>query len=155
MRSAAESSAPRDGQANDVARFRDREAKELSRSTANLSVKVLRICLGEAVRQRLLAVNPGVRVKLLKSTAESKRRANRTRGALANLYNRKTPSHYLTINNLVCIRQRKLTLLIGRRSLPPTQNPSIVRLACLFECSLLLRASFPRAAPLSFFGHDR
>jgi integrase len=62
-------------QASDVARFRDREAKELSRSTANLSVKVLRICLGEAVRQGLLAVNPAVRVKLLKSNAESKRRA--------------------------------------------------------------------------------
>src|SRR5215831_10128719 len=62
-------------QASDVVRFRDREAKGLSRSTANLSVKVLRICLGEAVRQGVLAVNPAVRVKLLKSTAESKRRA--------------------------------------------------------------------------------
>src|SRR5262245_55665930 len=62
-------------QASDIARFRDREAKDLSRSTANLSVKVLRICLGEAVLQGLLAVNPAVRVKLLKSTAESKRRA--------------------------------------------------------------------------------
>src|SRR5215472_17183388 len=62
-------------QASDIARFRDREAKELSRSTANRSVKVLRICLGEAVRQGLLTVNPGGRVKLLKSTAESKRRA--------------------------------------------------------------------------------
>jgi Phage integrase SAM-like domain len=62
-------------QASDVARFRDREAKELSRSTANLGVKVLRICLGEAVRQGLLALNPAVRVKLLKSKAESKRRA--------------------------------------------------------------------------------
>jgi alpha/beta hydrolase fold len=45
------------------------------RSTANLGVKVPRICLGEAVRQELLAVNPAVRVKLLKSTAESKPRA--------------------------------------------------------------------------------
>jgi integrase len=62
-------------QASDVARFRDREAKALSHSTANLSVKVLRICLGEAVRQGLLTVNPAVRVKLLKSNAESKRRA--------------------------------------------------------------------------------
>jgi integrase len=62
-------------QASDIARFRDREAKGLSRSTANLGVKVLRICLGEAVRQGLLALNPAVRVKLLKSTAESKRRA--------------------------------------------------------------------------------
>src|SRR6516225_6975153 len=62
-------------QACDIARFRDREAKELSRSTANLSVKVLRVCLGEAVRQGLLTHNPAVRVKLLKSNAESKRRA--------------------------------------------------------------------------------
>jgi integrase len=62
-------------QASDVARFRDREAKELSRSTANLGVKVLRICFGEAVRQGLLTLNPAVRVKLLKSTGESKRRA--------------------------------------------------------------------------------
>ena len=62
-------------QASDIARFRDGEAKELSRSTANLSVKVLRICLGEAVRQGLLTVNPAVRVKLFKSNAESKRRA--------------------------------------------------------------------------------
>ena len=38
-------------------------------------MNVLRICLGEAVRQGLLAVDPAVRVKLLKSTAESKRRA--------------------------------------------------------------------------------
>jgi len=62
-------------EASDIGRFRDREAKELSRSTANLSVKVLRICLGEAVRQALVAVNPAVRVKLLKSTKEAKRRA--------------------------------------------------------------------------------
>jgi hypothetical protein len=62
-------------QASGVGRPRDREAKELSRSTANLSVKVLRICLGEAVRQGLLAVNPAVRVKLLKSSKESKRRS--------------------------------------------------------------------------------
>ena len=62
-------------QASDVARFRDREAKELSRSTANLGVKVLRVCLGEAVRQGLLTMNPAVRVKMIKWTAESKRRA--------------------------------------------------------------------------------
>jgi len=62
-------------QVNDIARFRDREAKELSRSTANLGVKVFRVCLGEAVRQGLLTINPAVRVKMIKSTAESKRRA--------------------------------------------------------------------------------
>jgi integrase len=62
-------------QASDIARFRDREAKERSRATATLSLKVLRVCLGEAVRQGLLTVNPAVRVKLLKSSKEAKRRA--------------------------------------------------------------------------------
>src|SRR5262245_27802030 len=62
-------------QTSDIARFRDREGKELSRSTANLNVKVLRMCLGEAVRQGLLTVNPAGRVKLLKSSKEPKRRA--------------------------------------------------------------------------------
>ena len=62
-------------QASDIARFRDDEAKERSRATANLSLKVLRVCLGEAVQQGLLTVNPAARVKLLKSTKESKRRA--------------------------------------------------------------------------------
>jgi integrase len=62
-------------QANDIARFRDREAKERASATANLSLKVLRVCFGEAVRQGLLTINPAVRVKLLKSTKESKRRA--------------------------------------------------------------------------------
>jgi integrase len=62
-------------QASDIARFRDHEAKERSRATANLSLKVLRVCLGEAVRQGLLTVNPAVRVKPLKSSGESKRRA--------------------------------------------------------------------------------
>src|SRR6266480_352516 len=61
--------------ANDVARFRDREVRELSRSTANIGVKVLRACFGEAVRQGLLTVNPAVRVKPLKSSGEAKRRA--------------------------------------------------------------------------------
>jgi len=62
-------------QASDIVRFRDREARERARATANLGVKVLRVCFGEAVRQGLLTVNPAVRVKLLKSTAESKRRS--------------------------------------------------------------------------------
>jgi integrase len=62
-------------QAVDITRFRDREAKELSRATANLSLKVLRVCFGEAVRQGLLAVNPGVRVPVLKTSAKSARRA--------------------------------------------------------------------------------
>jgi len=62
-------------QSDDIAQFRDREAKELSRSTANLDVKVLRVCLGEAERQGLIASNPAKKVKTLESTTESKRRA--------------------------------------------------------------------------------
>jgi integrase len=62
-------------QASDITRFRDREAKELSRATANLSLKVLRVCFGEAVKQGLLAVNPAVRVSVLKLRDKSARRA--------------------------------------------------------------------------------
>jgi integrase len=61
-------------QTSDISRFRDREAKERSRATVNLSLRVLRVCLGEAVRQGLLTTNPALRVKLLKSSKESKRR---------------------------------------------------------------------------------
>jgi integrase len=62
-------------QAVDITRFRDREAKELARATANLSLKVLRVCFGEAIRQGLLAVNPAARVPILKSRDKSARRA--------------------------------------------------------------------------------
>jgi len=62
-------------QAADVNRFRDREAKERSRATANLSLKILRVCFGEAVRQDLIEVNPAARVKMLKSNDKSARRA--------------------------------------------------------------------------------
>src|SRR6266480_1942939 len=61
-------------QATDLAKFRDHEAKQRSRATANLSLKVLRVCLGEAVRQGVLTINPAARVKLLKSSKETKRR---------------------------------------------------------------------------------
>jgi integrase len=59
---------------NDVLRFRDWELKEHAPATANLGVRVLRICFGEAVRQELLTNNPAQRVKVLKLTEESKRR---------------------------------------------------------------------------------
>src|SRR4030095_1098601 len=62
-------------QATDIARFRDRQANELSRSTANLGVRVLRVCFGEALKQGLLAVNPAVRVPVLKLRDKSARRA--------------------------------------------------------------------------------
>jgi integrase len=61
-------------QAVDITRFRDREAKELARGTANLSLKVLRVCFGEAVRQGLLTINPAVRVAVLKTHDKSARR---------------------------------------------------------------------------------
>jgi integrase len=62
-------------QAADVSRFRDAEAKKRSRATANLSLKVLRVCFGEAVRQDLIEVNPAARVKMLKSKDKSAKRA--------------------------------------------------------------------------------
>jgi integrase len=61
-------------QAVDIARFRDSEAEQRARATANLSLAVLRVCFGEAVHQDLLTINPAVRVKRLKSTKESRRR---------------------------------------------------------------------------------
>jgi len=59
----------------DIARFRNQELTQLARGTVNLRLAVLRICLGEAVRQGLLSSNPGDRVDNLKSSGESKRRA--------------------------------------------------------------------------------
>ena len=59
----------------DIARFRAREATQLTRGTVNLRMTVLRICFGEAVRQELLTSNPAAKVDNLKSSAESKRRA--------------------------------------------------------------------------------
>src|SRR5439155_10788122 len=38
-------------QTSDIARFRDHEAKNRATATANLALRVLRVCLGEAVRQ--------------------------------------------------------------------------------------------------------
>ncbi len=61
--------------AMEIAHFRDHEAKELSRGTANLSLKVIRVCLGEAVRQGLLTLNPAAGVPVLKKRGEAKRRA--------------------------------------------------------------------------------
>ncbi|HJY53619.1 MAG TPA: site-specific integrase [Candidatus Udaeobacter sp.] len=61
-------------QASEIGAFRDYEAKARSTASANMGVKVLRICFGEAVRQGLLAVSPAARVKLIKLSKESKRR---------------------------------------------------------------------------------
>jgi integrase len=59
----------------DVARFRDEQARVLSRNTANLGVKVLRACFNAAFKQGLLTSNPAKVVDMLKQRGESKRRA--------------------------------------------------------------------------------
>ncbi len=61
-------------QPTEIAKFRDAEASKRSRSTADLSLKVL-ACLEESVRQNLLAVNPASRVSILKSREKAMRRA--------------------------------------------------------------------------------
>ena len=58
----------------DVMRFRDQQARDLSRNTANFGVKVLRACFEEAFKQGLLTSNPGKVVSKLKQRGESKRR---------------------------------------------------------------------------------
>ena len=58
----------------DIAKFRDAEAKDRAIATANLSLKVLRVCLRQAERQQLLDNNPAKNVDFLESTEESKRR---------------------------------------------------------------------------------
>jgi integrase len=60
---------------SDVERFHAREAKELSSATADLSLKVLRVCFGAALKRRLLSVNPAVTVETIGSRTDSKRRA--------------------------------------------------------------------------------
>ena len=58
----------------DVERFHSREAKELSAATADLSLKVVRIALGSAVKKRLLPLNPAASVEVIGGNSESKRR---------------------------------------------------------------------------------
>ena len=62
-------------QEHDLVTYRDREAKELSRATANLSLKVIRMVLTSAVRQGLATRNVGASVAVLKARGEAKRRA--------------------------------------------------------------------------------
>ena len=58
----------------DVIGFRDQLSKNLSRNSANLSVKVLRVALRAALKQGLVTSNPADLVDKLKVRAESKRR---------------------------------------------------------------------------------
>jgi len=60
--------------ASDVGGFRDTLARNLSRNSANLAVKTLRVCLGSAFKQGLLTSNPASKVDKLKVRGESHRR---------------------------------------------------------------------------------
>jgi integrase len=58
----------------DLQAFRDEQVRQLSRASANLSLKILRVCLGQAVKQGLLTSNPAAAVSTLRGKGESKRR---------------------------------------------------------------------------------
>ena len=58
----------------DIAALRDNLAKDLSRSSANIAVKILRVCLGAAVKRSLLTSNPAAAVDTLRNRGDQKRR---------------------------------------------------------------------------------
>jgi len=58
----------------DIGKFRDRQASELSRNSANLAMKCLRACFTSAHKQGLLTSNPAAVVDKLKIVGEGKRR---------------------------------------------------------------------------------
>lgn len=60
---------------DELIRFRDHTAKTLSPTSCNMDLKVLRACLGSAVRQDLLQKNVAKNVAALKQRGEHKRRA--------------------------------------------------------------------------------
>lgn len=62
-------------QAAEVLSFRDHEANDLSRATANLSLKVVRMVLSSAVRQGLATRNVATSLAVLKARGEARRRA--------------------------------------------------------------------------------
>lgn len=59
---------------SDIGGFRDALARDLSRNSANLAVKTLRVCLGSAFKQGLVTSNPASKVDKLKARGESQRR---------------------------------------------------------------------------------
>ena len=60
--------------ATDIGSFRDSLARDLSRNSANLAVKTLRVCLGSALKQGLVTSNAASQVDKLKARGESQRR---------------------------------------------------------------------------------
>lgn len=55
-----------------VGTFRDAIARDLSRASGNLAVKVLRVALGSAFKQGLLMSNPAAKVDMLKQPGSGK-----------------------------------------------------------------------------------
>ena len=60
--------------ATEIGKFRDVMARDLSRNSANLAIKVLRVALGSALKQGLVTSNPASKVDVLKQRGENKRR---------------------------------------------------------------------------------
>jgi integrase len=58
---------------SDVTAFRNNEAKERARGTANLSIKVLRVCFHDAMRKKRIVSNPASDVKLLVNDESNRR----------------------------------------------------------------------------------
>lgn len=61
-------------QGAEILAFRDHEANDLSRATANLSLKVIRMVLASAVHQGIATRNVAASVPVLKARGEAKRR---------------------------------------------------------------------------------
>jgi len=60
---------------DDLIKFRDHTAKELSPASANMDLKVVRACLYAALRQDLINSNVAAKVSVLKNRNENQRRA--------------------------------------------------------------------------------
>ncbi|MES2308834.1 MAG: phage integrase SAM-like domain-containing protein, partial [Verrucomicrobiota bacterium] len=61
-------------QPREISKWRDQIAKSLSVASANLSLKCLRVCLSDALKNQLISSNPASIVKTLKRSTDSRRR---------------------------------------------------------------------------------
>lgn len=61
-------------QPREISKWRDQVAKSLTVSSANLSLKCLRVCFNDALKHQLITSNPAGIVKTLKRVAENRRR---------------------------------------------------------------------------------
>lgn len=54
---------------SDIAQFRDQALKRVSPTTANKRIKILRVCLGQAVKMGLIETNPATKIETIKVRA--------------------------------------------------------------------------------------